>query len=67
VVISVSADSATRRARERYPTLAAALDRHLSWAREFALAGDIDSAIDALRDAHATGAELRLAPPHATR
>ena len=39
--------------------LASAVERHLGWARDFAVAGDIDSAIDAIRDAHATVAELR--------
>ena len=45
--------------RARYPLLASAVERHLAWAREFALAGDVDSAVDAIRDAHATSAELR--------
>jgi len=38
------------------------VDRHLAWACEFATAGDLDSAIDALRDAHAASGEL-----HASR
>ena len=46
-------------ARTRYPLLATALERHLGWARDFALAGDVDAAVDAIRDAHATVAELR--------
>ena len=46
-------------ARVRFPVLAGAVERHLGWAREFAVAGDVDSAIDAIRDAHATLAELR--------
>lgn len=41
-----------------YPALAAALDRHLTWARDFASAGDLESAVDALRDAQSTFAEL---------
>jgi hypothetical protein len=45
----------------RYPELTTALERHLRWARDFATAGDVDSAVDAIRDAHATFAELRLA------
>jgi hypothetical protein len=45
--------------QERYPLLTDARNRHLAWACEFSIAGDIDSAIDALRDAHATSAELR--------
>jgi hypothetical protein len=44
--------------RDRYSVLAGAVDRHLAWACEFATAGDIDSAIDALRDAHAASGEL---------
>jgi hypothetical protein len=56
------ADSATQ---ERYPALAAALQRHLAWACEFATAGDLESAIDALRDAHAASAELRSSSPAA--
>ena len=43
----------------RYPLLASATERHLAWARDFAVAGDVDSAVDAIRDAHATSAELR--------
>ena len=46
-------------ARVRFPVLAAAAERHLSWACDFAVAGDVDSAVDAIRDAHATLAELR--------
>jgi hypothetical protein len=45
--------------RARYPLLASAVERHLAWARDFALAGDVDSAVDAIRDAHATSSELR--------
>ena len=48
-------------ARTRYPVLATALERHLEWARDFALAGDLDSAVDAIRDAHAAFAELHAA------
>lgn len=46
-------------ARTRYPVLATAVERHLGWARDFAMAGDVDSSLDAIRDAHATFAELR--------
>jgi hypothetical protein len=60
----VSADSATRAAQERYPALATALQRHLAWACDFATAGDLDSAIEALRDAHAASAELRSSHEH---
>jgi hypothetical protein len=42
-----------------YPMLAGALERHLGWASDFAMAGDIDSAADAIRDAQATFAEQR--------
>jgi hypothetical protein len=55
----VSIDPAVARARARYPLLAAAVERHLGWARDFAVAGDLESAVDAIRDAHATFAELR--------
>jgi hypothetical protein len=47
------------RVRARFPLLASATERHLAWARDFALAGDVDSAVDAIRDAHATSAEMR--------
>jgi hypothetical protein len=50
-------------ARARYPVLASALERHLGWARDFAIAGDIDSAVDAIRDAHAAFGELRTSAP----
>lgn len=49
--------------RARYPLLASAVERHLAWARDFALAGDVDSAVDAIRDAHATSSELRSSAP----
>ena len=55
----MSLDPAVARARTRYPVLTSALERHLGWARDFAIAGDVDSAVDAIRDAHATLAELR--------
>ena len=55
----MSLDAAYIVARARYPVLASALDRHLGWARDFAIAGDVDAAVDAIRDAHATLAELR--------
>jgi hypothetical protein len=56
----VSHDPAVTAARTRFPVLARAVERHLGWARDFAVAGDVDSAIDAIRDAHATFAELRV-------
>jgi hypothetical protein len=43
---------------QAYPVLAAALDRHLGWAHEFASAGDLESAGDAIRDAESTFDEL---------
>ena len=46
-------------AQTRYPELTRALERHLGWARDFAMAGDLESAIDAIRDADATFGELR--------
>ena len=55
----MSLDAAYIFARTRYPVLAGAIERHLGWARDFAIAGDVDSAVDAIRDAHATLAELR--------
>ncbi len=47
--------------RKRYPLLAAALERHLTWTSDFAAAGDLDSAIDAIQDAQATFEELSAA------
>jgi hypothetical protein len=55
----VSLDPATAGASTRYPALTSAFERHLGWARDFAIAGDVDSAVDAIRDAHATFGELR--------
>jgi hypothetical protein len=55
----VSRDPSVTGAGSRFPLLADAVERHLGWAREFALAGDVDSAVDAIRNAHATLAELR--------
>jgi hypothetical protein len=54
----MSLEAAVPPARAGYPLLARAVERHLAWARDFALAGDLDSAVDAIRDAHATSAEL---------
>jgi hypothetical protein len=55
----VSHEPSAGGARVRFPVLAGAAERHLGWARDFAVAGDVDSAVDAIRDAHATLAELR--------
>jgi hypothetical protein len=55
----VSHDPSIGGARMHFPVLARAAERHLVWARDFAVAGDVDSAVDAIRDAHATVAELR--------
>ena len=57
----VSVDPRVTAARTRFPLLANALERHLGWARDFVIAGDVDSAVDAIRDASATFAELRAA------
>jgi len=42
----------------RYPILVTAVERHLAWARDFAVAGDVDLAVDAIRDAQAAMGEL---------
>ena len=55
----MSYDPSAAGARRRFPILARAVERHLGWARDFAVAGDVESAVDAIRDAHATLAELR--------
>ena len=55
----MSLDRTAAHAGTRYPALAMALERHLAWARDFTLAGDVESAVDAIRDAHATFCELR--------
>jgi hypothetical protein len=57
----VSVDPRVTAARTRFPLLANALERHLGWARDFVIAGDVDSAVDAIRDASATFAEVRAA------
>jgi hypothetical protein len=57
----VSADPRVTAARTRFPLLANALERHLGWARDFVIAGDVDCALDAIRDASAACAELRAA------
>jgi hypothetical protein len=56
----VSLDPAVKLAQSRYPELTSALERHLGWAHDFAMAGDFESAVDAIRDADATFGELRL-------
>ena len=63
----MSVESAAGAAHERFPELTGALQRHLAWTREFAIAGDLDSAMDALRDAHATSGELRAPGAHPKR
>ena len=55
----MSDDPAIAGARTRFPLLVSAVERHLGWARDFAFAGDVESAVDAIRDAHAAFAELR--------
>jgi hypothetical protein len=59
----VSHEPSTGGTRARFRVLADAAERHLGWARDFAVAGDVDSAVDAIRDAHATLAELRASSP----
>ena len=55
----MSLDRAAAHTETRYAVLAVAVERHLAWARDFTLAGDVDSAVDAIRDAHATVCEMR--------
>jgi len=58
---------------QEFPLLASAAERHLAWAFDFTVAGDLASAMDALHDAHAAAAELEgsapmgPAPPGGTR
>jgi hypothetical protein len=46
-----------------YAELRAALDRHLTWASDYILAGDYGSAAEALYDAEAAKAELSPGRP----
>ena len=39
---------------------ASSAERHASWARDFAVVGDFESAMDALRDLHAVASEIAL-------
>jgi hypothetical protein len=55
----VTHDPALPTTRASFPVLVSAAERHFGWARDFAVAGDVESAVDAIRDAHATCAELR--------
>jgi hypothetical protein len=57
----MSRDPAAVVTQSRYPLLTAALERHVTWTRDFAPAGDLESATEAIRDAHATVAELSAA------
>ena len=59
----MSLDRPVAGARTPYPILADALRRHLEWAHDFAVAGDVDLAVDALRDAQAAFGELHDADP----
>jgi hypothetical protein len=43
------------------PVHAHAVDRQLDWVRDYALAGDLESAFDAVRDAVALAQELQAA------
>jgi hypothetical protein len=42
----------------RYPLHARAMNRHATWAREYAEAGEVAAAMEALRDYHAVASEL---------
>jgi hypothetical protein len=42
----------------RYCLHTRALDRHAAWAREFAEAGDVSAAMEALHDFYAVASEL---------
>jgi hypothetical protein len=44
--------------RQSFRTHARSLERHAAWARDFAVAGELDSAIDALHDIRAIAMEL---------
>jgi hypothetical protein len=44
--------------RPTYGLLERAVERHLAWAYDFTVAGDLASAVDALLDARAAAAEL---------
>jgi hypothetical protein len=44
---------------EHYPLHLRALERHTAWARDFAVAGDLDASIDEMRDVRALAMELR--------
>ena len=54
----MSLDRPVAGAGTRYPIHATALERHLVWACDYAAAGDVDLAVDAIRDAHAALGEL---------
>jgi hypothetical protein len=56
----VSLEHLVAGAGTRYPMLATAVERHLEWARDFAGAGDVDLAVDAIRDARAALGELHV-------
>lgn len=62
----MSVDPRVTAARTRFPLLADAVERQLGWARDYVIAGDVDSAVDAIRDACAAFAELRAADASAT-
>jgi hypothetical protein len=40
-----------------------AIDRHADWARDFALVGDLESAVEELKDLAALASELGLCEP----
>ena len=48
--------------RAQYSQHARSLERHALWARDFAVAGDFASAMEALWDLHALAGELYVLP-----
>jgi len=47
--------------RSAYPLHVRALERHATWARDFAAVGELDAAVDALDDIRALTSELDVA------
>jgi hypothetical protein len=54
----MSVDPVVPQPGTQYPQHALSLERHASWARDCAVAGDFASAMDALWDVHALAMEL---------
>jgi len=60
-MLSIASDQAPS---GEHRLFARALDRHLAWARDFALAGDLLSALEELRDVRAISTEMTaIVPP----